>query len=104
MATNYIARGEPVVVSATTASTQTYFTAAGFASFSIDNVAGGNVVQVSVFPTSSSSSGNVVVLPGSTKVIAPLQPPLAPANLTILTTAITGTATVYITPIVSQQG
>jgi hypothetical protein len=104
MATNYIARGEPTVVSASTTSTATVQTTAGFASFSIDNAAGGNVIQVSVFPTSSTSSGNIVVLPGTTKVVAPLNPPLAPTSLTILTTALTGTSTVYITPIVSQQG
>ena len=110
MATHYIPRGEPTTVSATTASTKTYATVAGYASYSVDNQAGGNVVIVSVFPTVGSdggagtSSGNIVILPGTTKVIASNFPPLTPSNVTILTTTLTGVSTVYLTPIVTSQG
>ena len=104
MATHYIARGEPVVVSAGVASTVTYSTAAGIASYDITNAAGGNPVLVSVFLTGSTSTGNIVVLPGTTKVTAPINPPGLPTNLTILTTTTTSTSTVYITPIVSMVG
>jgi hypothetical protein len=104
MAQNYIARGEPTTVSATTTPSTTYITAGGAASFSIDNSAGGNVVEVATFVTSAGSSGNVIVLPGQSKIVAPLQPPLSPSNVSIVVTALSGTATVYITPIVSQQG
>lgn len=110
MATHYIARGEPTTISATTASTRTYATAAGYASYSVDNISTGNVVIVSVFPTTaqggaaSVSPGNIIVLPGQTKVVASLNPIGAPANTTILTTTLTGVSTVYLTPIVSSQG
>jgi hypothetical protein len=110
MATHYIPRGEPVTISATTASTRTYATAAGYASYAVDNISTGNVVIVSVFPTTAAgggagvSSGNIVVLPGQTKVVASTNPLGAPANTTILTTTLTGISTVYLTPIVTSQG
>ena len=104
MATHYIARGEPITISATTTTTTTYRTASGYASYAVDNTAGGNVIQVSIFPTSLSSSGNIIVLPGETKVVASNNPPLVPANVTILTTALTGVSTVYLTPIATAQG
>ena len=104
MATHYIARGEPIVVSAGVASTVTYATAAGIASYDITVAASGNLVLVSMFLTGGTSSGNIVVLSGTTKVTAPINPPGSPANLTILTTTTTGSSTVYITPIVSMVG
>ena len=67
MATNYIARGEPTVVSATTTASTTYFTVGGYASFDITNSAGGNPVTVAVFPTALGTSGNIVYFNASTK-------------------------------------
>ena len=104
MATNYISRSEPVTVSASTVSTVTYVQPAGFASYDVTVAAGGNPVLVSIFKTGTSSAGNIVVLPGTTKVIAPLNPPLASTNLTILTTTTTSTSTVYLTGVVTQFG
>ena len=110
MATHYITRGEPTTISATTVSTRTYATAAGYASYAVDNISTGNVVTVSVFPTTAQggavgvSPGNIIVLPGQTKIVASTNPLGTPANTTILTTTLTGVSTVYLTPIVTSQG
>lgn len=101
MSSHYIARNEPIVISATTTSTLTYHTAAGSASFDVVVPTGGTPVKVAVFPTGGVSFANLVVQPGESKVTAPLAPPLVASNLTILTTALYGSGNVYITPIAS---
>ena len=81
--------------------TQTH---SGFSSIDVTNASGGNVVTVAIYSSTLTSPGNVVVLPGTTKVISPLNPPLAPTSMSIVTAAVSGTSTVYITPVVTQQG
>lgn len=103
MATHYIARGEPIAVSATTTPTVTYVIAGGTASYAVDNITGGNPVKVAIFATGTTPVGNIIVQSGQTKVIAPSNPPLySGSNLTILTTTTASTSTVYLTPLVTD--
>ena len=105
MATHYIARGEPSNIAATTTTTVSYAaSAAGSASYDVTVAAGGAPVLFSVFKTGTTNPGNIVVLPGTTKVIAPLSPPGLPTNLTLYTTTTASTSVVYVTPIVSLLG
>jgi hypothetical protein len=104
MATHYIARGEPTTISATTTTTVTYTNAGGSASYDVSVAAGGNPVLVNIYKTGGTIGGNIVVLPGTSKTIAPPNPPLSPANVTILTTTTASTSTVYLSPVVTMEG